>query len=60
MCLIEPKNLQGDISVDVVADTNGENSETLILRLSDPTNAVLGRSRSKITLVDGPVAACQS
>ena len=49
----------GDISIDIVADTNDEDPETLILRLTDPVNAALGRSSSEITLVDGPVAACQ-
>ncbi|MEE3183753.1 MAG: Calx-beta domain-containing protein, partial [Pseudomonadota bacterium] len=49
----------GDISIDIVADTNDEDPETLILRLTAPVNAALGRSSSEITLVDGPVAACQ-
>ena len=49
----------GNISIDIVGDSNDENPETLILRLTDPVNAALGRSSSEITLVDGPVAACQ-
>ena len=49
----------GNISIEIVADTNDENPETLILRLTDPVNAALGRSASEITLVDGAVAACQ-
>ena len=56
---INSGNTQGDISVGLIADADDENPETLNLRLSDPTNAVLGRSTSTITLVDGSVSTCE-
>ena len=56
---INSGNTQADISVGLIADANDENPETLNIRLSDPMNAVLGRSTSTITLVDGSVSTCQ-
>ena len=55
---ISSGNTQGDISVGLIADANDENPETLNLRLSDPTNALLGRSMSTITVIDGSVSTC--
>ena len=57
--IINAGNTQGAISVGLVADADDENPETLNLRLSDPVNAVLGRSTSTITLVDGSISSCQ-
>ena len=56
---INSGNTQADISVGLIADANEENPETLNIRLSDPMNAVLGRSTSTITLVDGSASTCQ-
>ena len=56
---INSGNTQADISVGLIADANDENPETLNIRLSNPMNAVLGRSTSTITLVDGSVSTCQ-
>ena len=56
---INAGNTQSAISVGLVADADDENPETLYLRLSDPVNAVLGRSTSTITLVDGSTSTCQ-
>jgi hypothetical protein len=56
---INSGNTQADISVGLIADANDENQETLNIRLSDPMNAVLGRSTSTITLVDGSASTCQ-
>ena len=56
---INSGNTQADISVGLIADANDENPETLNIGLSNPMNAVLGRSTSTITLVDGSVSTCQ-
>lgn len=56
---INSGNTQADISVGLIADANDENPETLNIGLSNPMNAVLGRSTSTITLVDGSASTCQ-